>query len=296
MSLLRNYPCLSQISFRVTYPLSLLYVIFPFYFPASSTRSWTIQQNYHIQLLNYISVSTFDNTVAVALYAREDVVTTIVTTLPDATGYTVIPAATIETVITRTLATITVTSTETAGAIESYSTTTSFASAEFSISCTNEVGSSCNELTETTTTFPVEEESYLSYEGSTSTLTLTETISTEVQVAESAIEIITDGITTQVTLDGITTTVITTISTSVDLVASASTITIEPTPYTLTVPTESRSADSAYSETTTLSATVFTLSVDSVTTKISLESTSVELTQITTVTLTIPESTSYFVT
>ena len=77
-------------------------LFFSFYLLASSTHSQTILQNYHIQLLDYISVSTFESAVAVALYAREDIVTTIVTTLPDTTGYTVIPAATIETAITRT--------------------------------------------------------------------------------------------------------------------------------------------------------------------------------------------------
>ena len=106
-----------------------------------------------------------------ALYAREDVVPTIVTTLPDTTGVTTIPGTTIETTITRTLATIIGTSTETSGTIDTYTTTTSFASVEFSISCSSEAGSSCNELTEATTKFPVEEESFLSYTGTSTSLT-----------------------------------------------------------------------------------------------------------------------------
>ena len=68
-----------------------------------------------------------------ALYAREDVVTTNVTTLPDTTGVTTIPGTIIEATITRTLATVTVSSTETDGTIESHTETTSFDSVEFSI-------------------------------------------------------------------------------------------------------------------------------------------------------------------
>ena len=107
-----------------------------------------------------------------ALYAREDVVTTIVTTIPGTTGYSVIPSTVIEATITRTLATVTVSSTETDGTIESHTETTSFASVEFSISCSSEAGSSCNELTEATAKFPVEEESFLSYTGTSTSLNI----------------------------------------------------------------------------------------------------------------------------
>ena len=68
-----------------------------------------------------------------ALYAREDVVTTNVTTLPDTTGVTTIPGTIIETTITRTLATVTVSSTETDGTIESYTVKYQFELAEFTI-------------------------------------------------------------------------------------------------------------------------------------------------------------------
>ena len=252
--------------------------------------------NNYIQPWNYISAFVTASLATAALYAREDVVTTIVTTLPGTTGYTVIPGTTIEATITRTLATITGTGTETDGTLESYTASTSYESVEFSISCSSDGESSnqCNSLTEATTSFPVDDTSYLSYTGTSTPLELTEVISTEVQIAESVTEITTDGITTQVTLEGITTTFTTTLSTSVDLVASASTVTIEPIAYTLTVPEESRSSDSAYSTTTTLSATEITLSVDSVSTSSSLESISTELTQITTLKITIPESTSSF--
>ena len=107
-------------------------------------------------------------------------------------------------------------------------------------------------------------------------------------------EITADGITTQVTLEGITTTFTTTISTSVELIASATTLTIDPTAYTLTVPVDSRQSDSSYSTTSTLASTEYTLIVESVSTSISLESLSTELIQVTTLKITIPESTSSF--
>ena len=100
---------------------------------------------------------------------------------------------------------------------------------------------------------------------------LTESISTEVQAESSVIEIVTDGITTQVTLEGVTTIFTTTISTAVELAIPATTVIIEPTPYTLTVPDDSRQSDSSYSTATTFSSTVITLSVELVSTKISLE-------------------------
>ena len=207
---------------------------------------------------------------------------TIVTTLPDTTGVTVIPGTTIETVITRTLTTITGAGTDTTGSIDAHTTSTNFDSVEFSLSCSSggDTSSQCDTLTEATTNFPVEDTSYLSYEGSTSTLELTESISTEVQVESSVIEIVTDGITTQVTLEGVTTIFTTTISTAVELAISATTVIIEPTPYTLTVPDDSRSESSSYSTTTTLPSTVITLSVDSVSTTISLEGIYMRLPQI----------------
>ena len=224
------------------------------------------------------------------------VVTTIVAILPGTTGGTVISSITIETTIICTLATIIGTGTETSGAIDSYTETTSFAEVEFSISCSTDgdPNSQCDSLTEVITSFPVTDATYLSYTGSTSTLELTEILSTDVQVAELVTEIVTDDISTKVILEGITTTFTTTLTASAELVASASTITIEPTAYTLTVPVDSRVAESSYSTTTTLSSTVITLSVASVSTSISIEKVTTELTQITTITLTIPESTSSF--
>ena len=231
-----------------------------------------------------------------ALYAREDVVTTIVTTIPGTTSYSVIPSTVIEATITRTLATVTGTGTDTTGSIDSYTTTTSFGSVDFSLSCSSDGQSSnqCDSLTEATTNFPVEETSYLTYDGTSTSLELTEILSTEVQVAALETEITVSGITTQVTLDSLTTAVTTTISTSVELAIAATTVTIEPTAYTLTVPVDSRSSDSSYSTTSTLESTVITLSVESVSTSISLEKVTTELTQITTLKITIPESTSSF--
>ena len=74
----------------------------------------------------------------------------------------------------------------TSGAIDSYTETTSFAAVEFSISCSTDgdPNSQCDSLTEVITSFPVTDTTYLSYTGSTSTLELTEILSTEVQVAE----------------------------------------------------------------------------------------------------------------
>ena len=93
----------------------------------------------------------------------------------------------------------------TSGAIDSYTETTSFAAVEFSISCSTDgdPNSQCDSLTEVITSFPVTDTTYLSYTGSTSTLELTEILSTEVQVAELVTEIVTDGISTKVTLESI---------------------------------------------------------------------------------------------
>ena len=65
-----------------------------------------------------------------------------------------------------------------------------------------------------------------------------------------------------------------------ELAVSATTVTIEPTPYTLVVPEASRSESSSYSETTILPSTVITLAVDSVSSSISLEDISMGLLQI----------------
>ena len=179
---------------------------------------------------------------------------------------------------------------------DTYTTSTSFESAEFTIECSSggESSNQCDSLTEAITSFPVSEATSLTYDGTSTSLELTEILSTVVQIEQTVTEIVTDGISTKVTLEGIKTTFTTTISTSVNLIASASTITIEPTAYTLTVPVDSRGADSSYSTTMTLSSTVITLSVASVSTSISIEKVTTELTQVTTLTLTIPESTSSF--
>ena len=100
---------------------------------------------------------------------------------------------------------------------------------------------------------------------------LTESISTEVQVAALETDITVNGISTKVTLEGVKTTFTTTISTAVELAIPATTVIIEPTPYTLTVPDDSRQSDSSYSTATTFSSTVITLSVELVSTHISLE-------------------------
>ena len=119
----------------------------------------------------------------------------------------VVSAASIGTTITRALATITATGTDTSASIDSYSTTTSFDSVVFSLSCSSggEASSQCDTLTETTTSFPVTEITSLTYEGTTSTLELTESISTEVQVSALETDITINGFTTKVTLDDITT-------------------------------------------------------------------------------------------
>ena len=251
--------------------------------------------NHHIQPWNYFSAFATASLATAALYAREDVVTTIVTTFPETVGYTVIPSTTIETTITGTVTTVSVSGTEASGSVGSYATHTSFNQAEFSIKCTNEDSSKCDSLTEATTNFPVTEVTYLDYSGTTSYLELTESISTILEVAAFETEIITDGITTRVTLDGITTTIIVSTASTVGLTVSATTVTIAPTEYTLTVPESLRSSDSEYSETTTLSSTIIYLNAPGATTSISLEGVTTELTQITTLTLTIPESTSFFV-
>ena len=179
---------------------------------------------------------------------------------------------------------------------DAYTASTSFNSVEFTIECSSggESSNQCDSLTEATTNFPVSEATSLTYDGTTSTLELTEIINTEVQVEPLETDITVDGISTKVTLEGITTAFTTTISTSAELAIAATTLTISPSEYTLTVPVDSRGADSAYSTTMTLSSTVITLSVASVSTSISIEKVTTGLTQITTLTLTIPESTSYF--
>ena len=131
----------------------------------------------------------------------------IITNLLETAVYNFIPATSIETTTTRTLATITATGTDTSGSIDIYTTSTTFDSAEFSLSCASgdDTSSQCNSLTEATTSFPATEVTYLSYEGSTSTLELTESISIEVQVAALETDIAVNGFTTKVTLDDITT-------------------------------------------------------------------------------------------
>ena len=131
----------------------------------------------------------------------------IITNFPETAVYNVVPATSIETTITRTLATITATGTDTSGSIDSYTTSNTFDSAEFSLSCTSggEASSQCDTLAETTTSFPVTEITSLTYEGTTSTLELTESISTEVQVSALETDITVNGFTTKVTLDDITT-------------------------------------------------------------------------------------------
>ena len=67
---------------------------------------------------------------------------------------------------------------------DAYTASTSLNSVEFTIECSSggESSNQCDSLTEATTSFPVSEAASLTYDGTTSTLELTESISTEVQV------------------------------------------------------------------------------------------------------------------
>ena len=187
--------------------------------------------------------------------------------------------------------------TETIASLPAYNTHTSIGESQYTLSCTSGGNSSsqCDTLTETTFNWPSDDPFSMSYTGTSSYVDLEESISSILEVAALETEIVVDSITTRVTLDGLTTTIVVSTNTIVRLDMPATTITVEPTAYTLTVPEESRGSDSSYSETTTISATEIYLNVAGVSTTISLEGISTEFTQITTLTLEIPESTSFFV-
>ena len=233
-----------------------------------------------------------------ALYAREDVVTTIVTTFPETVGYTVIPATTIQTVITGTITTISATGTDITASLSAYNTHSNIAQSEYTLSCTSEADSStkqCDSLTETIVNWPSDEATYMSYTGSTTYVDLSESISTVVDIPPFVTEVVTDGVSTSVTIEGLTTTIIVSTNSIVRLELAATTLTIDPTPYTLTVPEDSRGSDSSYSTTLTVSSTDIYFNVPGTTTTLSLEGVTTEFTQITTLILEIPESTSFFV-
>ena len=205
-----------------------------------------------------------------------------------------IPANTIETIITGPITTVIVNGTETSGSVSGYNTHTTFdESATYTLSCAAG-GTKCDTLTETIFYWPSETPIVISYSGTTSYLELTESISTIVEVPSFVTEIVTDGISTQVTLDAITTTLTTSGSTTVGLTVPAASTSIYSSTL-VTVPESLRSADSEYSTTITISATTIYFNVAAATTDVSFEGVTTELTQIATFTLVIPESTSFFV-
>ena len=209
-----------------------------------------------------------------------------------------IPATTIETVIIGTITTISATGTDITASLSAYNTHSSIAETEYTLSCSSEAGSStkqCDSLTETIVNWPSDEAEYMSYTGSTTYVDLAESISTVVDIPPFVTEVVTDGVSTSVTIEGLTTTIIVSTNSIVRLELSATTLTIGPTPYTLTVPEDQRSSDSAYSTTLTVFSTEIYFNVPGTTTTLSLEGVTTEFTQITTLILEIPESTSFFV-
>ena len=164
---------------------------------------------------------------------------------------------------------------------DAYTASTSFNSVEFTIECSSggESSNQCDSLTEATTSFPVSEAASLTYDGTTTIWGFTESISTEVQVEHLKL-ILPSMVSAQRSDWRIKTIFTTTISTSAEIAIAATTLTISPSEYTLTVPVDSRGADSSYSTTMTLSSTVITLSVASVSTSISIEKVTTELTRL----------------
>ena len=229
-----------------------------------------------------------------ALYAREDVVTTIVTTYPESVGYTVTPATSIETVITGETTGITIAGTETTASVNGYNTHTTVAESAYTFSCTSDAGSSCNELTETTFYWPTDTPIVISYAGTTQYFELSEATTAVLEVSDITTDISTEGISTQVTIEGITTSITVSSATTFALTVSATTTSIHST-IVVTVPDDQRVSDSSYTTSFTISPTTIYFNVAAVSTTVSLEGVTTDYTQITTLTLDIPESTSFFV-
>ena len=213
-------------------------------------------------------------------------------------GYTAIPAITTETVITGTITTISATGTDVTASLAAYNTHSSIGQSEYTLSCSSQADSStlqCDSLTETIINWPSDDAAYMSYAGSATYADRTESISTIVEIPSFVTEIVTDGVTTSVTIDGLTTAIVVSTSSIVRLELSATTLTIGPTPYTLAVPEESRGSESSYSTTLTVLSTDIYLNAPGTIRTLSLEGVTTEFTQITTIILEIPESTSFFV-
>ena len=244
-------------------------------------------------LLSFSAIATASLATG-ALYAREDVVTTIVTTYPESVGYTVIPATSIETVVTGETTGITITGTDTTASVDGYNTHTTVAESAYTFSCTSEAGSSCNELTETTFYWPTDTPIVISYDGTTQYFELSEATTAVLEVPDITTDIGTDGISTQVTIGGITTSITVSSATTFALTVSAATTSIHST-IIVTVPDDQRVDSSSYTTSFTISSTNIYFNVAAASTTVSLDGVTTDYTQITTLTLEIPESTSFFV-
>ena len=231
-----------------------------------------------------------------ALHAREDVVTTIVTTYAESVGYTVIPATSIETVITGETTGVTVTGIETTASVDGYNTHTSIGESAYTLSCTSGGDSStqCDSLTETTFFWPSNEPVVISYAGTTQYFELSEATTAVLEVPDITTDISTDGISTRVTIGGITTSITVSTSSLFALTVPAATTSIHST-IIVTVPEESRVSDSSYTTSFTISPTNIYFNVATVSTVVSLEGVTTDYTQITTLTLEIPATTDFFV-
>ena len=191
---------------------------------------------------------------------------------------------------------ITITGTETTASVDGYNTHTSFGESAYTLSCTSggDSSSQCDSLTETTFYWPSDSPIVISYAGTTQYFELSGATTAVLEVSDITTDISTDGISTQVTIGGITTSITVSTASLFALTVPAATTSIQST-IVVTVPEESRVAESSYTTSFTISATNIYFNVAAVSTIVSLEGVTTDYTQITTLTLDIPESTSFFV-
>ena len=189
---------------------------------------------------------------------------------------------------------ITITGTETTASVSGYNTHTTFEQSSYTFSCTGEAGSSCNELTETTFYWPTDTPIVISYAGTTEYFELSEATTAVLEVSDIITDITTDGISTQVTIEGITTSITVSSATTFALTVSAATTSIHST-IVVTVPDDQRVSDSSYTTSFTISPTTIYFNVAAVSTTVSLEGVTTAYTQITTLNLEIPATSSFFV-